>query len=356
LNDVYLCGVIEGFYGRVWPWTERHALIEFLAAQQFNTYVYAPKADRQLRRDWRSEHEAGEFDRLLALRERCRQQGIRFGIGLAPWGLQADYTAADRAALRNKFAQLNRLDTDLLCILFDDMPGNFAQLASRQLAIVEDIAVLSNARRFVMCPTYYSFDPVLEQLFGPMPVNYLEDIGRGLGAQIDVFWTGSHVLAPGFTRADIDAIAARIDRKPLLWDNYPVNDGRKSSRFLHLLPVVNRPAGLRDWCAGHLANPMNQPRLSRLPLASLALSYRLADGYDPAAIWCRQLQDMDSPALARLIGRDADLFQRTGLDVLDPDRRASLIAEYRALPDAAAIEIADWLDEGYRFDPECLND
>jgi hypothetical protein len=356
LNGVYLCGVIEGFYGRVWPWAERHALIDFLAAQQLNTYVYAPKADSQLRRDWHGEHDAAGFDRLLALRAACRERGVQFGIGLSPWGLQAAYTGADRAALRRKFAQLNRLDADLLCVLFDDMPGSFAQLASRQLAIVEDIAALSNARRFAMCPTYYSFDPVLEQLFGAMPANYLEDLGRGLSAQVEVFWTGSHVLAPGFTRADIDAVAARIGRKPLLWDNYPVNDGRKSSRFLHLQPVVDRPAGLRDWCAGHLANPMNQPRLSRLPLASLALSYRLGDAYDAAAVWCQQLRDMPDRGLARLLERDAELFQRAGLDTLDAERRRCLAAEYRALADVAAAEIADWLDEAYRFDPECLND
>ena len=83
------------------------------------------------------------------------------------------------------------------------------------------------------------------------------------------------VLSPGYTHADINAISEKIQRKPLLWDNYPVNDGRKISRFLHLLPVRDRPAQLRDWCSGHLANPMNQAFLSQLPLASLARSYQL---------------------------------------------------------------------------------
>lgn len=353
---MFLCGVIEGFYGRVWPWPERHALIDFLAEQQLNTYVYAPKADRQLRRGWRDACAANDLDELLVLREHCREKGIAFGLGFSPWGLQNAYTTADRQALAEKFTQLNRLDADLLCILFDDMPGSFAQLASRQIEIVNDIAALSNARRFAMCPTYYSFDPILEQLFGAMPENYLEDLGRGLPASVDIFWTGSHVLAPGFTQADIDAVAARIRRKPLLWDNYPVNDGRKSSRFLHIKPVVDRPAQLRDWCAGHLANPMNQPLLSRFPLASLASSYAMGTHYDAAAIWQQQLRALTNRELAKLLARDVDLFQGGGLDALDVAQKARLIEEYRALQDVAAAEVADWLSEQYRFDPECLND
>ena len=353
---MFLCGVIEGFYGRVWPWPERSAAIDFLSAQKLNTYVYAPKADRFLRRAWRELYDAAEFENLLALREHCRARGVLFGIGFSPWGLQSEYTAADRAALQRKFAQLKQLDVDLLCILFDDMPGHFAQLAQRQAAIVEDIGALAGNPRLAMCPTYYSFDPVLEQLFGAMPANYLEDLGALLPPAVDIFWTGSHVLAPGFSRADIDAVSARIGRKPLLWDNYPVNDGRKSSRFLNLLPVRNRPAQIGEWAAGHLANPMNQPQLSRLPLASLAASYAQRDRYDPKSFWAQQLSTIDDRGLAQLLARDAQRFQTQGLDLIDADERKLLRAEYRQLTHAAATEVADWLDENYQFDPNCLND
>jgi len=353
---MFLCGVIEGFYGRVWPWPERLAAIDFLATQNLNTYVYAPKADRFLRRDWRELYNAEDFENLLALRERCRARGVLFGIGFSPWGLQSEYTPADRAALRQKFMQLKQLDIDLLCVLFDDMPGHFSQLAQRQAAIVEDIGAMAGVKRAVMCPTYYSFDPVLEKLFGAMPSNYLEDLGALLPTSVDIFWTGSHVLAPGFTRADIDAVSGRIGRKPLLWDNYPVNDGRKSSRFLNLLPVRNRPAQLNEWAAGHLANPMNQPQLSRLPLASLAASYALRNRYDPESFWAQQLSAIKDRGLAQLLARDAQRFQTQGLDLIDADERKILSAEYRQLTDPAAVEVADWLDENYQFDPNCLND
>ena len=355
MND-YPCGIIEGFYGRAWPWEARHDAVRFLGEQGFDTYVYAPKSDRQLRRAWREPHDADTFAALSALRASCRAQGIQFGLGFSPWGLQADYRDEDRAALRRKLEHLNQLDCDWLCILFDDMPGAIADLALRQAQIVADIQIFSTARRFIMCPTYYSFDPQLEQFFGSMPAHYLETLGAALNPEVGVFWTGAQVLSPEFTRADIDAVVSRLGRKPVLWDNYPVNDGRKISRFLHLLPVRGRPSALRDWCAGHLANPMNQPWLSRLPLASLAQSYRARDHYDADAFWRDATETLTGPQLGSLLRRDVQLFQNGGLDLIDADERARLCAEYARIEHPAARELCDWLNEFYQFDPECLND
>lgn len=350
----FFSGVIEGFYGRTWSWSAREQMVGFLAEQGLDAYVYAPKADRWLRRGWREAHPAAEFAALLALREQCRRRGVRFGIGLSPWGLQSDYSAADRAALHAKLRLLEPLDVDLFCILFDDMPGAIPDLAQRQAAIVTDVMAAAPAPRLLMCPTYYSFDPQLEQFFGPMPARYLEDLGAALPAEVDVLWTGPLVLSPGYSRADIDAVANRLGRRPALWDNYPVNDGRKISRFLHLLPVQGRPAALRKWCTGHLANPMNQPLLSQLPLASLAHSLR-DEAYEPERCWREQLAVLP-PALGRLLARDVELFQREGLDLIEPGQRRALIDEYAGCGHPAGVEVVDWLGEGYRFDPECLND
>jgi len=73
----FLCGVIEGFYGRTWSWPTRHTMIEFFQQQQLNTYIYAPKADRQLRKAWREPHSEENFSQLLALRNSCRAHEIQ---------------------------------------------------------------------------------------------------------------------------------------------------------------------------------------------------------------------------------------------------------------------------------------
>lgn len=355
MND-YLSGVIEGFYGQPWSWEARHDAVDFLQRERFNTYVYAPKADRQLRRAWREPYPETAFAQLRSLREHCRNAGIRFGIGLSPWGLQSVYEADDWRQLRQKLQQLNELDSDVLCILFDDMPGAIPGLAERQAAIVADIVEVSSARRHIVCPTYYSFDPQLEKLFGAMPPAYLPTLGRNLDPSIDVFWTGPLVLSQGYARDDFAAVGELLGRRPLLWDNYPVNDGRKISRFLYTLPVRDRSWKLREWCRGHLANPMNQARLSQFPLLSLAHSYRAEASYDPDAFCAAELDGWAGTAFAALLRRDMVRFQTLGLDALDVAERDRLVGEYRMIGHPAAMEIVGWLREQYRFDPECLND
>jgi hypothetical protein len=358
---MFFAGVIEGFYGRPWSWAARHEQVARFAGWGLDAYLYAPKSDRALRRGWREGYladaqAADTFAELRSLADHCRASGVRFGVGLSPWGLQQQYGDDDRAALQAKVGELMQLQPDLLGIFFDDMPGAFADLAERQAAIVADIAAVSGSAQLLVCPTYYSFDPILEQLFGAMPERYLQTLGERLPGAASLMWTGAKVLAPGFTRDDIDAVVSRTGRAPVLWDNYPVNDGRRSSRFLHLRPVANRPWQLRDWCGGHLANPMNQPSLSAIALASLGASYRDGDRYDPAQFWIERLDELVGPATAALLRRDVELFQRDGLDAIAADRRQQLRAEYLAAGEPAAQEVAEWLDEGYAFDPDCLND
>jgi hypothetical protein len=169
-----------------------------------------------------------------------------------------------------------------------------------------------------------------------------------------VLWTGAQVLSSEFSRGDIDAVIARLGRAPVLWDNYPVNDGQRISRFLHLLPVRGRPWQLRQWCRGHLANPMNQAFLSQLPLASLAQSYQLRDEYDANEFWRTAPPVIVGAPLAALLRRDVDLLQSGGLDAISAEERARLAAEYGRIDHPAAAELVDWLGEGYRFDPACL--
>ncbi len=355
---MFFAGVIEGFYGRPWSWSARREQIARFSGWGLDAYLYAPKADRALRRGWREgyAHAADTFAELHRLADHCRANAVRFGIGLSPWGLQQQYGDDDRVALQVRVAELMQLQPDLFGIFFDDMPGAFADLAQRQAAIVTDIAAVSGNAQLLVCPTYYSFDPILEQLFGEMPQRYLQTLGEQLPVSAALMWTGARVLAPGFDRDDIDAVVSRTGCAPVLWDNYPVNDGRKSSRFLHLLPVRNRPWQLRDWCAGHLANPMNQPCLSAIALASLGASYREGDRYDPERFWAERLDPLVGAGTATLLRRDVELFQHEGLDAIDSARRRALHADYLAVGEPAALEVAEWLDEGYAFDPDCLND
>jgi hyaluronoglucosaminidase len=249
------------------------------------------------------------------------------------------------------------LSPDIFCILFDDMRGDTPQLASTQLRMIEDVAASTAARRIVMCPTYYSTDPVLERVFGAMPERYWETLASGLDPRVGVFWTGPKVCSAEYPRAHLESITERLGRKPFLWDNYPVNDSRAMSAFLHLRAFTQRPAALRELLAGHAANPMKQPMLSQIPLATLSMSYAQGEGYEPSAAWRAAAERAGGTELADLLQEDLSLFQDVGLDRLTPEQRSKLETRYR--PYAAhpiGREIIGWMNGEYAFDPACLTD
>lgn len=344
-------GVIEGFFGREWSWADRAAYADFLAENGFDFYIYAPKGDPYLRQQWNRDWPEETWSQLHELREKYRLQGVAFGLGLSPFDVQQNYDGPAREALRKKAERLNELDPDILCILFDDMKGDVADLASIQADMAHLLSGVSRAPRQIVCPSYYSDDPVLEKVFGKAPANYLEDLGQKLDPKLDIFWTGPLVCSVDYPPDHLESVAQRLGRKPFLWDNYPVNDGAKKSNHLHLAPFRRHQAA--DLIAGHAVNPMNQAWLSRLPLLTFAASY--GAGYDPDQAWRQALQGQSCPPeLARLLERDVAEFQDKGLLALDA---AALLAGYNAVPDHPyRVEVMEWLTGKYEFDPACLTD
>ena len=124
--------------------------------------------------------------------------------------------------------------------------GDQADLAARQAEIIADIFRWSGGSRILVCPTYYSFDPVLEKHFGAMPDNYWQTLGRELPREVDILWTGNRVCSDTVTMADIELINAQVGRPVMLWDNYPVNDGAVRSKFLYCDKAAGREPGLDE--------------------------------------------------------------------------------------------------------------
>ena len=213
-------GIIEGYFGRAWSWAERTDVLNRLAPAGYGFFHYAPKVDAKLRRDWQSLHDASETGLLKQFSAHCHRNNVRFGIGLSPYGAHCDFDSAAKAALKTKMAHLNSIGIDDLVILFDDMRGDYADLADRQADIVAFAIDHSDASRFFMCPSYYSDDPVLDRVFGKRPPSYLETLGKRLDPGISIYWTGEEVCSREFGAGHLREIAGRLRRKPALWDNY----------------------------------------------------------------------------------------------------------------------------------------
>lgn len=398
-ENKFKTGLIEGFYGAPWSWVERNDMIDFLSGNGYSYYIYAPKADRKLREDWHLEWNSKEFEEVSAFREKCRDKGIEFGIGLSPFELYFNWNDEGKDLLRKKIADINKLEPEILWILFDDMQGDRDNMASIQVEITHFIKSLSCSKKVAMCPTYYSFDPVLKALFGYMPTNYLDDLGNQLDKDVDIIWSGPVVCSKEITADHLKEVSGILKRKPLLWDNYPVNDSPRLTPFLHLDGFKNRTREIKKICSGHTINPMVQPYLSQLPLATLSDFY-LDDSYDVSKSTEKHGKRLFGDDLWDVLKDDIDSFENRGVgsgkhpEVLDTwtdaiegakyfdllnevekskliqDRKEfnrvmansltvneikGLIAKYEAFTCKYSKEVIDWLKGKYSFDPEILN-
>jgi hypothetical protein len=149
-------GVIEGFFGRPWDGWARVSAVPFLRQTGCHFYIYAPKANAFLRRRWAEPLPDEMLEHLSHVSSLCWKNGLDFGVGLTPFEIYLEYDTRARELLRAKVRQLNQTGAQILCILFDDMRGDVAELAQLQGRVIADICEDSDARRFIVAPTYYS--------------------------------------------------------------------------------------------------------------------------------------------------------------------------------------------------------
>ncbi len=347
-------GIIEGYFGRSWSWADRAAVVERLAPAGYRFFHYAPKIEAKLRRNWQQLHDPDETQNLISFAEACRKNNVRFGVGLTPYGAHMDFDETARDAMKAKLAQFDAWGLDDLAILFDDMRGDFPDLAERQAEIVAFALDHSKAKKFFMCPSYYSNDPVLDRVFGTRPAGYLETLGQRLDPAVEVYWTGEEVCSPELSCGHLGDVADQLGRKVALWDNYPVNDGPRMSQYLHVRSFTGRPANLGRHVSAHAINPASQPMLSCIPALTLPMSYQRGDDYRYGEAFVEAATAVCGPDLAAMLQANLLNLQQTGLDRMEDETKAKLRAKYAEVDHAAAHEIVDWLDGGYAITGEML--
>ncbi len=346
-------GIVEGFYGRPWSWREREDAVRFLAPRGFGFYLYAPKGDPHLRRLWREPHPPAAEKGLAALAACCGESGVRFGVGVSPYEIFAGFDAGAREALERKLEFLDGLGVQDLAILFDDMRGDVPDLADRQVEVVHWARGRSAADRVLVCPTYYSDDPVLDRVFGARPAGYLERLGAALDPAVEVMWTGEEVVSRELSPGHLRRVGEQLGRRPFLWDNYPVNDGQRMSQYLHLRGFTGRPAAIAEHVSGHAVNPALQPTLSRIPALTLVESYRLGDEYAYGDALRRAAAEVLGPELGARLQEDLRTLQDVGLDRLG-EREAALRERWTGVDHPGAREIVGWLDGEFRITDEIV--
>lgn len=297
-----LLGVIEGFYGPPpWSWTARDRMVGFLARNGFDLYVYAPKDEPFHRARWRDPYPAPELARFERLAGRCRRAGVVLVYGLSP----VDVAMGDGPEIQTMWAKILQLRGGVgirsFCLLFDDLPQDLppgqrqrVEGARWQAAVANEL--LWRLREMGEVP-HLLFTPTEYHGRGDPP--YLRALGDSLGPDIDVFWTGREVCSRSIRAADVRAVTRSLGRAPLIWDNYPVNDGAMRVDP-HLRPLRGRAADLPPAVRGIVANGAIRPEASKVAFHTAAAYWADPDAYDPEAAWQRAL---------RAVARDAGAAQ-----------------------------------------------
>ena len=286
-RNPFICGVVEGFYGRPWAEAQRRRLFAWMKAWGMNTYLYAPKDDLKHRLFWRelySEREAAELKELI---RECRSKGLRFIYAIGP-GLDLSYASSkDLDRLRRRADQLLKLGCRDFTLAFDDVEPvlsiedakTFASLADAQSDVSNGFLKHLRAQipdaSLCFCPTHYC-----ERMSGPVQhSDYLKQLGKRLDSAIQIFWTGPEIVSETIPVESLRALQRVLRRKPLLWDNLHAND--YDLRRIYLGPYAGRKLETRDAMAGILSNPNCEFEANYIPLRTLAMYAQAEEEWDP---------------------------------------------------------------------------
>uniref|UniRef100_Q8VIJ5-3 Isoform 3 of Protein O-GlcNAcase n=1 Tax=Rattus norvegicus TaxID=10116 RepID=Q8VIJ5-3 len=193
----FLCGVVEGFYGRPWVMEQRKELFRRLQKWELNTYLYAPKDDYKHRMFWREMYSVEEAEQLMTLISAAREYEIEFIYAISP-GLDITFSnPKEVSTLKRKLDQVSQFGCRSFALLFDDIDHNmcaadkevFSSFAHAQVSITNEIyQYLGEPETFLFCPTEYCGTfcyPSVSQ--SP----YLRTVGEKLLPGIEVLWTDS---------------------------------------------------------------------------------------------------------------------------------------------------------------------
>ncbi|XP_062568227.1 protein O-GlcNAcase-like [Saccostrea cucullata] len=254
----FVCGAVEGFYGRPWTTEQRKILFEWLKKMKMNTYMYAPKDDCKHRAFWRDLYSVEEAENLTSLIEAAKEHGVEFVYALSP-GLDITFSSTkDVQFLKRKLEQVTSFGCTAFALLFDDIePGlsetdrsAFQSFGAAQVSVTNEVYQHLGQPQFYFCPTEYCSSRAVPNLLSS---DYLNTLGAKLLKDIDVLWTGPKVISKKLTVQHLQEVSSVIKRPPVIWDNIHAND--YDPRRVFLGPFDGRSPEIIPYLRGLLTNP-----------------------------------------------------------------------------------------------------
>jgi hypothetical protein len=297
-------GIVEGFYGTPWSPQDRLDMLRFEGQHGMNVYYYAPKDDPYHRKLWREPYPPEQMSALKELVDAARANFVDFCFAISP-GLSMTYSDDDEfAKLTTKLESVGKLGVSCFALFLDDVPpelqdpqdqARFKSMAAAHVYVVNKLYqyLLSQSpeNRLIVTPTTYTND------WGSR--DYIRELGAEVDPHVKLVWTGTKVVPPRITAAEAREWGKLLQRKPLLWDNFPVNDGIPWR--LNLGPLRGCDPDLAQEVSGFLSNPMNQARASMIPLQTVADFLWNSRAYSPERALERAIVDQYGQSAPELL-------------------------------------------------------
>ncbi|MGH3704332.1 MAG: beta-N-acetylglucosaminidase domain-containing protein [Agromyces sp.] len=295
-----LRGTIEGFYGEPWSHEERLDQLEFYGDVKANTYIYAPKDDPYHRDRWRDPYPADKLAELGDLVTTATDNHVRFTFALSPGNSVCYSSDGDYQALVAKLQQMYDLGVRAFNIPLDDIDygrwhcdgdrTTFGAPSARTAGVAQAAFLDRVQKEFVE-----THDGVHPLQMVPTEYSNTADSGyktalRTMDEDVVVMWTGEGVVPQSVTVAQATQAATVFGGPTFLWDNYPVNDFGNTSGRLLMAPYDKREAGLGEYLAGIVSNPMNQAAASKIAIFGVADFTWNDEAYDAGHNWTQALE------------------------------------------------------------------
>ncbi len=346
-------GIIEGFYGKPYKEDTRLSLIRYAKDFGYSFYIYAPKNDENLRKKFYGDLNPDFLKFQKNLGDFCKNISINYGFGISPLNIfSKDKSLIDKTI--EKAVTISQVScAKIVALLFDDIKirDNEAILQNDLIQRLDKALPLS-VEHILVCPTYYSEDPILEKIFGIKPQNYFNDLTANLSSRIKFFYTGNKVISSSINETDLLLAKKNLGENIAIWDNYPVNDGKRLSSKIFTKPFAGRN-NLNGLCKLHAVNPMTEGILSTLSLVSLPLIYKGALESEIKKEQDKLLKELFNKE-APFISKYLEILHLEGKEALDYDTYVAICKSCRRANSKASFELLDFLNDFYAFDPQCL--
>lgn len=312
-------GLTEGFYGQPWSQEDRLAQLGFLGRTKQNRYLYAAGDDPYRQARWRDPYPAARKAGFRALAERAAAEHVTLGWAVAPGQSMCLSSDRDLRALNHKIDAMWDLGVRVFQVQFQDVSYSEWHCAADADAFGSGPAAAARAQARVVNGVARHLaerHPDAAPL-SVMPTEYYQDgatayrtaLARELADGVEVAWTGVGVVPRTITGGELAGARAAFGHPLVTMDNYPVNDYAQDRIFLG--PYTGRDPAVASGSAALLANAMEQPAASRIPLFTAADFAWNPRGYDPAKSWDAAIDDLaggdgrSAGALRALAGNSA---------------------------------------------------